>query len=358
MGFTVKSFDELVADMVTWIIANSSKITDVSPGSVIRSFVEGAALSIEEIYIGTYLGFRRYLATIPETTFDFERKNGTKSTVNVVFSRIGTTGDVTIPSGTRLKTASGLRFITTASGAITNGNTDSGNVPCEAEEVGTSYNVGSGTITIIEDTVSGVDSVTNALAATGGVDQESLLAFNTRFQAYIEGLGRSNVAGLIAGALSVEGITSVSVVELFPPVANVNVDLYVDDGTAVGVSADKLAEVQSIIDGDGTEDNPGYRAAGVNVQVKAPTIVSQNITMTVTVIAGVDTDQVENDIIDDVTEYVNTLGAGSDIIYNELIAAIMGVYGVVDVSLTTPSANVAIADSQVGRVGTITINLA
>ena len=355
-SFTTKSFDEIVADMITYIVANSSKITDVTPGSVIRSFVEGSSLSIEEVYVGVYLGFRRYLANVPETVFDFPRKTGVKATVGVVFSRSVANGQIDIPIGTRVATASDLRFLTTAAGSILAGQTSSASVAAEAEEVGTSYNVGSATVTVLEDSIPGV-TVNNPLAATGGIDLESNIAFNARFQTYIEGLGRSNIAGLAAGALSVDGITSVSIVELFPPVANVNVDLYVDDGSAVVVPPEKLAEVQSIIDGDGTETNPGYRAAGVNVVVRAPNIVTQNVVMNVTPLPGIDIVQLETDINTAVSQYINVLGVGSDIIYNEIVTAIMGVFGVVDVSITTPSSNVTIGSTQVGRVGTITITV-
>lgn len=354
-NFTVKSFDQIVSDMVAWIVANAPNITDLSPGSVIRSFVEGAALSMEEVYVSTYLGFRRYLNNVQETVFDFPRKSGTKAVVNVVFSRVVAGAEVTIPAGTRLKTASGLRFILDAQTAILVGQVNSPSVAVTAEEVGSAYNVSSGTITIIEDSINGVDSVTNALAATGGVDVESDIAYKNRFQAYVEGLGKSNVAGLRSGALSVEGITSVSVVELFPPIAGVNVDLYVDDGTSVGVTTAKVAEVQSVINGDGTEENPGYRAAGINVVVKKPGIVTQNITVTLSILSGVDTDQLETDVIDALTAYVNTLGVGADIIYHELVSAIMGVFGVTDVVFSAPLANVTIASTQVGRIGTITL---
>lgn len=357
MAFTIKSYEEILANMITWIVANSSKITDITPGSVIRSFCEGAALSIEEVYVAVYLGYRRYLNNVQSTIFDFERKSGTKASTEVVFSRTGTSGDVTIPTGTRLKTPSGLRFLTTEEGTISDGSSDSGSVEVQAEETGTSYNVSGDSITVLEDTISGVDTVTNALAATGGVNQESDISYKKRFQDYIEGLGRSNIAGLSAGALGVEGITSVSVVELFPPVGNVNVDLYIDDGSPGGVSPDKLNEVQSVIDGDGTEENPGYRAAGVNVVVKGPGIVTQDIDVTVTILAGVDTDQLQSDVGDNLTEYVNNLGVGGDIVYNELIAAVMEVFGVEDCDVTDPSANVTIADTQVGRVGTITLTV-
>lgn len=358
MGFTVKSFDQIVTDMVAIIIANSSQITDLSPGSVIRSYCEGAGLCLEELYIGVYLGFRRYLDEIQENVFDFDRKAGTKATTNAVFSRSGTSGDVTIPQGTRVKTASGLRFSTTAQGQITNGNTDSDPIEVEAEKVGTAYNVASGTITIIEDEINGVESVTNANAATGGVDQESDHEFKKRFQAYIEGLAKSNVAGLKTAALDVDGITSASVVELFPPVSNVNVKVYIDDGSSGGVSDAKVTEVQNAIDGEGTDEKPGYRSAGINVSAVKPGIVTQDVTATLTLLEGVDTDEVKTAVNQALTNYVNGLGVGADIIHSELVAAIMGVYGITDCDVTTPSANVTVADTQVGRVGTITLNIA
>lgn len=355
MSYTVKSFDQILSDMVAWIVSNAPNLTDLSPGSVIRSFCEGTALSIEEAYVATYLGYRRSLANVQETVFDFPRKSGTKAEVDVVFSRTVANGAVTIPAGTRLKTPTGLRFILDAQATIAAGSTDSPSAGVTAEEPGAAYNVSSGTITVLEDTVSGVDSVTNALAATGGVDAESDIAYKNRFQSYVEGLARTNLSGLKAGALSVEGITSVSVVELFPPVSDVNVEIYVDDGTSDGVSDALKQDVQDKIDGDGTEANPGYRAAGVNVNVKAPGIVTQDIEATVSVFSGVDTGQLETDVINALTAYVNTLGVGADIIYNEIVAAIMGVYGVTDVNLTTPAANVTIAASQVGRIGEVSL---
>lgn len=356
MAFTVKTFDQIMEDWVAYTVANASSITDMSPGSVIRSFCEGGSLAIEELYVATYLGFRRYLDSVPETVFDFDKKQGTYSTVGVVFTREGSSGLITIPAGTRLNTPSGLRFILDSDTIIADGNTDSASSEVTGEKVGSAYNVSTGSITILEDQVSGtVLTVTNPLAATGGVDTESALSYSNRFQAYIEGLGRSNIAGLSAGVLSVDGITSVSVVELFPAISNVNVYVYVDDGSTVGISAELVQSAQDVIDGDGTESNPGYRAAGVNVVVQAPAIQTQDVDVTIEIIAGVDTDQVESDIIDAVTQYINNLGVGSDIVYNEIVSSIMGVYGIADCDITDPVDNAAVSDSQVGRLGTLTI---
>lgn len=356
MGFQIKSFDKLVEDMVSWIVANNPNISDLSPGSVIRSYCEGAGLCLEELYVSTYLGFRRYLESIQETVFDFERKEGTKASTNVIFTRtVPNVSSVLIPVGTIVKTPSGLEFETTAPATIPSNLPNSNPVEALAMSVGVNYNVQASSITIMGTTVEGVDSVNNGNAATGGVDRETDYQYKNRFQNYIEGLGRSNIAGLVAGGLSVPGITSVSVQELFPPVGNVNVRLYVDDGSISGVSVAKVAEVQAVIDGDGTQENPGYRAAGVNVQALAPGVVVQNITATIEVLSGIDTDQTIIDINQGIIDYVNNLGVGANIIRNELIFAIMNVFGVTDCVISLPAANVPIASSQVGRTGIVTV---
>ena len=354
--FPIKTFDQLLEDMVRWMVAHVTTLTDLSPGSVIRSYCEAGSFCIEELYVAVYLGFKRYLDQIRENTFEFEKKDGTKATTNVIFSRSVSTSEAkSAPIGTKVKTSSGLIFITTEEAIINASETESNSVEVEAEVVGTTYNVSSGAISLINDSLDGIDSVNNANAATGGVDKETTYQYNTRFQQYIEGLGRSNLAGLIYGALSVEGITSASVKELFPPVSNVNVNVYIDDGSAGGVSSALVSEVQSVIDGDGTDDNPGYRAGGVNVIVLAPSIVTINIETEITAISGVDLDQIEEDINTEITNYINNLGIGTDVIYNEIIAAIMSVYGVSDCNLTAPSANTNILATQVARVGTITV---
>jgi uncharacterized phage protein gp47/JayE len=359
MGFTVRTFNQILSDMILWVVSHASQITDMNPGSIIRSFCEATSNSIEEVYVAVYLGFRRELEFLKERVFDFRRKTGTKSSGFVTFGRTGSSGTVTIPLGTVVKTSSGLRFVTTVVGSILNGFTTSSPIPASAEEVGKVYNVAPATITILDSDLTGVETVTNANAMTGGVDVESDYAYHSRFQQYLEGLGRANLSGLITGALEVAQITSASVVEHFPAVANVNAHLYVDDGSTGGVSSTKIAEVQSNIDGDGTSENPGYRAGGVNVVVAAPGQVIQAVTLTITPLTtGVDQNQMVIDAKTAITDYINGLGIGEDIVFTKLIAAVMSVFGVADTTISVPSSNVSISPSQVGRVGTITITVA
>jgi uncharacterized phage protein gp47/JayE len=360
MAFRVKDFDDIVSDMVAYIVANADEISDLTPGSVIRSYAEASALAVEELYVSTYLEFLNFLQTMKPQIFEFERKTGTKATASVVFARTGTSGLVSIPVGTTVATSADLEFVTTEAGEIADGSSTSTSIEVEASKVGDKYNVPADAIDTIVDDVDGVDSIDSSTAATGGVNIESDLQYNNRFQAFVEGLGRANVAGLEAGALEIDGITSVSVVEIFPPSAPdyQTVDLYVDDGSPTGVSTAKIAEVQSQIDGDGTAENPGYRAAGIRVLVQKPQVVTQPVAITVTPVSGVDTEQVATDIETAVTAYVNALGVGADIILNALRREAMEVFGVYDIDITDPTDNVTINATQVGRLSDISITFA
>ena len=354
-AFSIKSFDDILSDMIAWIASHSPQITDMTPGSIIRSFCESTALNIEEVYVAAYIGFRQYLDSLKTDIFGLSKKTGTTANVVVVFSRVSAGASISIPVGVKIKTATGLVFITTATGSIANGDTSSGNIPAVSAVAGAVYNVAAHTITIFDTDVDGVNSVDNANPASGGVDNETDEQFQLRFQLYIEGLGKANKAGLRYAALSVQGITSASVRDLFPAIANVNAYLYVDDGSVLGTSDALVAEVQALIDGDGTADSPGFRAGGVNVLVTKPTIVTQNIAATI-YLANASVDQANTTLVlqSVITAYINNLGIGEDIIHAKLATICMGVAGVVDVVITTPVGNTAIDNTQVARVGTFT----
>jgi uncharacterized phage protein gp47/JayE len=120
-----------------------------------------------------------------------------------------------------------------------------------------------------------------------------------------------------------------------------------------------IQEVQKVVDGDdGDRANyPGYRAAGVIVTVRVPTTIPQTVTANLSVAAGYSQTEAISDAEVAVSDYINNLGIGEDVIYHELVERLMGVSGVVDVQFTTPTNNVLINDQQVARIttGQITI---
>jgi len=356
MAFSVKQFAAILSDMATWIVANQNKITDLNEGSVIRSFCEAVAQQCEQIYIRGRVGFTENLTDVPPVAFDFIREAGQKAAGIVIFSRAGSSGDVTIPNGTLLSTPAGIQFITTAESLIANGNTDSANVTIQAYEVGTGGNVPASTITTIVTPIPGVDTVDNAASTTGGLNTETDGEFLRRFQEFIEGLGKANKAGLVTGAKEVTGIRSASVVEHFPPVSSYNATLYIDDG-AGEASAALIAAVATRVVGDGTSANRGYKAGGINLRVLAPTKVVITVTVEVATDGSLSDGVVEAAIKSDVQDYINNLLIGDDCIKNKIIEVIIGVASITDLTLSAPASNTSISDSQIARTSSTDITV-
>lgn len=120
-----------------------------------------------------------------------------------------------------------------------------------------------------------------------------------------------------------------------------------------------IALAQKIINGDPNDrlNYPGYRGAGVQVTVKTPQLIIQNIEGSLVVEEGYDTTIVIENVQNAILEYVNTLEISGDLILTELIAVIQNVDGVYDVTLTTPTGNVLVLDDQLLRSTVNNINV-
>lgn len=112
-----------------------------------------------------------------------------------------------------------------------------------------------------------------------------------------------------------------------------------------------IAEVNRVINGwtSDPENYPGVAADGVTVSVLAPSVVVISVEALVTLDSRFDRNTVITSIQSAVTTYINNLNIGDDVIVAEIIAAIMGVEGVIDVTVTVPAANVTINDNEVAR---------
>ena len=354
-AFTVKRFEDLLRDISVEIVKKSPQITDLTPGSVLRSIVEGFSSAIEEVSVQTFLGYRRLLNEVAPNAFQFERKSGVRASVSVVFTRLeGTTDPIRIPSGTNLSTEGGEIFLTDASVTIAMGSESSPSVFAVAEEVGSSYNVSTGTIVNLNAVIEGIASVRNPAPASGGLDVENNFDYNTRFQKYIEGLAGSNLAGLEATALAVEGVTNATGQDIIPPVNNVNARVYIDDRSPSGVSDDTLTAVEVAIDGDGTEGNPGARSAGVNVEISRPTTIAVNVGLSVTFEDEVSISRVRELVGTRLALYVNSLDVGENVLVSKILSTVILVPGIVDVGITSPINNIVVNSVSVARLSTVT----
>ena len=116
---------------------------------------------------------------------------------------------------------------------------------------------------------------------------------------------------------------------------------------------------QYIVDGreDDQENFPGFRAAGVQVDILEPVSREISIVADVTTNEGVTLSSLIDEVKSEISAYINGLGVGDDVIVSEIICAIKEVVGVFDVDVTTPSANIAIADDELARVSSTNINI-
>lgn len=141
------------------------------------------------------------------------RRAAVKATGQVTFT--GTPGTI-IPAGTQVSTVSSgaapaVFFATTSEATI--GAEGTVTVDIEAMEAGASGNVAAGTITLLAQPVAGVTSVTNAAAATGGLDEEDDASLLARYLQRVRSPSAGgNKADYVNWAMEVPGVGGVSVV--------------------------------------------------------------------------------------------------------------------------------------------------
>ena len=355
-----KRYDELLDEMKASAIAGNSGITDFNEGSIIMTIFESVARPMEQAYVDTRNGYSNNLRAIPYSIFDFKQKTGQKASVNVVFTRNEATDTTsTIPVGTRVSDGN-LVFITTEIGTINVNETESNSIPATAEEIGLKYNVSENTITTIESNLTAeIVGVNNPYKATGGTDPETQTQMLRRFKYMINGLQGSNRYGIMAGVLGIEGVRSVGIEEHFPPKSNIyNFTVYVDDGTG-RLTEDLKNACEDLINGNDTEEKPGLRAAGVNMDIQAASIIAITIEVTAT-IYRVEEARVRNTITTKLQEYINGLGIHEDVVLSSIVVLLKQISGITDISGLTINGstdNINIGVNQIARFNSVEITI-
>jgi len=252
--FVAKKYEQILAQMLAKVVTRAG-LTDITDASPFKHILAAAARQDDEQYYQMVLLLR--LFSIDSATGEdldaraaeiqpavITRGQAANATTTVVFSRPGTTGTITIPANSKVRTAGGSVFATTAVGTITPTSAeqitghgigrDSNAVTVIAVVAGAAGNVAADTITMFEAKPAGVNEVTNLAGAIGGADQETDDSFRARLKAYIRGLARCTPEALetnTLGAALSTGQTVRFAKTWEDPVNRGNVWLYIDDGT-------------------------------------------------------------------------------------------------------------------------------
>ncbi len=279
--------------------------------------------------------------------YGITRKPGTAASVTLTFT--GSAG-TTIPAGTLCVTQDGLGFATDE--ALTLGETGSGTVTATADAVGTAYNVPAGAIISMQQAVSGVTALTNEEAAAGGTDPETDAALFARLDAYKKTPPTSgNDRHYHQWALAVNGVGAASVIRCWDGPGTVKV--IIADMALRPVEEELRAEVAAYIE--------TQRPVTAEVTVESAAGVPVEVSVTVETDGTVSKPATEQTLTERLAEYLGEIAftEGAEVVYNRVLALVMGLPGVTDCSGLTVNggtANVPLDATQLPMLGTVTVN--
>lgn len=345
-------------------------LSDRNPGSVTRLLAESfgrelAVLSrqLEAVYRAAFVDTAsgRDLDEVVRLV-GVTRHRATVATGSVVFSRSSPApGEVTVPAGTRLSTSEppAMAFETSEDRTLRRGDL-SVEVPVAATVAGAGGVVPAAAITVIHRPILGLEKVTNPQATRLGGADESDEALRSRARRALEGSGAATRGALLAALTSLPGMSEKDVrIDqdhlAHPGVVRLNAVLpaaddpeelrrraveLIEETRPVGVrvlhNLDTAAPVGEAAPGPGDGD-PGDAPVGLGEAVEGeqllPVEVSVEIAPTTLTLASDDRKQLQGRAEQVVRDFFDRVGIGEVLVYNRLVADLMALPGVLDVSL-------------------------
>jgi len=365
----IKNFTELMDATKTRLRDLAFRITNLRAGGVFYTLLEMANQGLADLYsllkdtmpqlyldtaTGDWLDLRA-------AEFEVYRKLAQKTQGTVTFGRNAAGGNVVIPAGTVVSTAvdrygEKLQYIVTTQ-AVLEGLEVA--VPVEAEFAGARYNVGAGQISQLVTFVAGVDYVTNAAAwiTREGADDETDDSLRARAKGKWSQLSVGGTRdAYIAWAQEVPGVVVVRVDDQLPR-GQGTVDAIIT-GSAGLPTQDLIDQVQARID----ERKP--LCADVLVIGPAPVTVDFDVTLHVHRDYG-DLAEIQaeaEEIIDIMFRYGDTnypeiqkVSPEFGVIRAQVIANLMAIEHVLNVTLTVPAADVPVTARELAVKGSVAV---
>jgi uncharacterized phage protein gp47/JayE len=371
VALSLQNFSTLVQNMAAAVQGAASQLLDLTVGSTLRAILESTAsvvLWLQYLILIVLQGTR--LATSTGTQcdtfgadFGFFRLPATDATGAVTFSRFTPTNSALIPVGAQVRTADGTQTFTVTTdttnslwsaalvGYLVPPGTATGTVPVVAVNAGAQGNIVAGAINLIVGAISGLDTVTNALAFTNGVNAETDAAFKARFINYINTRAEATVAAVNYAVTSVSQVVTDQIIEDYNPAGVYtpgSFTVYIDDGSG-DPSSGLIATVSAAVN--------AVRACGIQYAVQGPALITANVTFTLTVSAGTVKSSILASVEAGVASYINALPMGASLPYTALAANIYsqnaGITNVSNLLVNGATADVGGGAAQVVRSGTI-----
>ena len=378
-----KDLTTLISDQAVAIQALASQTLDLSTGSVELALIEsnaGVGFWIQDLIVALLAVTRA--STSKGTDLDsfvadygLTRNAAVPASGLVTFSRNVTTQQAVVLVGAQVETVVGSQIYTvyadntnvnynaSLNGYVISIGTPSIPVPVKANVPGIAGNASANTITQILQGIPYVDSVTNAAAFVNGKDQENNPSLRKRFIDYINSLSKATKGAVQFAVESTLSVTDDVIVENEDINGNPDLGFFyvvIDDGTG-SPSTDLIQSVTNAVE--------LVRPLTVTFGVYGPTTVNINISATVTAKPGFVLSDLTAAATTALTNFINDLTIGDDVIYSELYQVIYNsstttnadgtvTTNFADVSsllLNSGTGNVVISNKQTAKPNTITI---
>lgn len=277
--------------------------------------------------------------------YGVERKIGTSAVGEVTFE--GEDGTI-ISNGTAIYN-NDLYYVVLNDADISNGKAD---LVVEAYEMGKKYNVLKNTEFVLKENIQGVTKVYAKEDFKGGTDTETDEElrdryFNTIKKSYTSG----NVAHYEAWATEVNGVGSCKVYPLKN--GNGTVEIVITNSDMLGASSELIESVKANIE--------EKRPIGANVSVVSATEKAINITANITLSVGYELMEVKQLFKEKLKEYLKEISFKSSYVstakLGNLLLDIDGVYDYTDFKVNNAINNVPLEDTEVPKVGTISLEV-
>lgn len=348
MAFQLKDFSSIAASMVNYMRATTSRVTDFNPGSVARTLLESVAIEIEELYQNFFHGVKEAIPVSLYTSLDFDALSAIPASGMVRVSVTASAGIQTIPANTVFSSVGlATSYMSQEDVVVPAGNTYV-DVRVVASVPGMVGNIAAGKQFQLTPAIPGMVSAENQAAFRNGSEAENEADRKARFRAYILALSRGTVSALEYGlktaaiknatGVEIERVKAASVIEPYKmdPIAPVAwVKCYIHNGTGQ-TSGELVARAAEVLHGYYDENGqavPGWKAAGVKVEVFAAAETPVDVAGTLTEVPGYDKAALIDQAQQLVYGYLLGLNIGESAVKAEIISMIQQLEGVYNIVL-------------------------
>ena len=273
MSFQIKDFASIVASQINHARATTDKLTDFQPGSVSRTIMEAPAVEIEELYLQMFLGLRDAIPVATFRSFGFEKLPAAHAVGHVsVSAEVPLVQDMAVPAGTVFHSTDGREYRSTDE-VVWAAGSSSIIIPVQHVVAGSAGNVAAGAITLSSFFGAGY-SVSNQPIETGR-DLELDAEREARFSEFIQSISRGTLAACSYAVrqsvvLGLDGSVTEYVTRLGvdEQPGHVRLFLYSSHGSpSVALLENGQRRIDGWTDPETGAVTPGYRAAGVRIDV-------------------------------------------------------------------------------------------